>query len=372
MFEYFNTEITPISTALIALFVVCLFMLFRFYIKYSRVVGRYKSPELSNEKKPVSVVISCKNEFEYIKQHLPFWLEQKYSNFEIVAVCDEKDEEILTLLRSFQQHYAALKVVKISSGINFFDEEKFALSIGAKEATHEYLIFTTISSRPASEYCIDYMQSAFEGKTNVVLGHAIFGGNASNAFSRYLYADSAIRSFASAIAGYSSVGSHRLLGYKKNSFLETGGYTNHYSLETGVYDFLPAGKKVAVQISPDSVVKVAEDLGWSTWKKEEKNYFVAFSCSQGKPKKEEVWYRISLLLFYATTVLFLTTTEQTWNSILLIIFLILIFVKISVQLAITAKAMKNVSEKSAWIFAPLFELLYLPNVIFSFFRMRRA
>ncbi|MDR2684344.1 MAG: glycosyltransferase, partial [Prevotellaceae bacterium] len=285
-------------------------------------MSRYKSPALSDEKRPVSIIVSCKNELEYVKLHLPFWLEQKYPNFEIVAVCDENDEEILQIARSFEQRYPNFKIVKISSGINFFDEEKFSLSIGAKEAAFEYLIFTTIESRPASEYCIDYIQSAFNDETTVVLGYPSFAQNGTNVFSRFLYADNTIRSFAMAIKGLPVVGQHRLLGYKKDYFLKTGGYTSTYSIPTGVYDYLhneTKSNEVAVQIDPQSIVKVAENLDYNTWQKEEKNYFAAFSCTRGKPKKEEISYRIFLILAYIIALLFLTVAEQKLNSILLFV-----------------------------------------------------
>jgi hypothetical protein len=264
--------------------------------------------------------------------------------------------------------------VKISSGINFFDEEKFALSIGSKEASYEHLIFTTIESRPASEYCIDYIQSAFTDKTNVVLGYSSFASNGANIFSRFLYADNTVRFLAMAIKGFPVVGQHRLLGYRKDYFLKTGGYTGTYSINTGVYDYLNDKTKsgeIAVQIDPHSIVKIAENLEYSLWQKEEKNYFAAFSCTHGKPKKEEVLYRIFLLSAYIIALLFLTLVDYGLDSILLFVFFILTLIKYTTQLTITAMAMKRIAEKSIWIFIPLFELLSLLNIIISFFRMKR-
>jgi glycosyltransferase involved in cell wall biosynthesis len=374
MLEYFDTNITFWGLLLVISFSFCVFMLLRFYVKYYRAVSKYKNPLPSDVKHPVSVVVSCKNELEYVKQHLPFWLEQKYGNFEVVAVCDESDEEILYILRSFEQRYRNLKIVKISSGINFFDEEKFALSIGAKEASFEHLIFTTIESRPATEYCIDYVQSAFTDKTSVVIGYSSFVKENANIFSRFFYIDNTVHILAMSIKGFPVMGQHRLLGYKKDYFLKTGGYTGTYSIKTGVYDYLHSETKsdeIAVQIDPHSVVKVAESLSHNVWQKEEKNYFTAFSCTHGKSRKEEILYRISLLSSYIIALFFLTFTEYKWNTFLLLVFLVLVFVKYATQMISAAMALKVLSEKSIWIFIPLFELLYLPNVIISLFRISR-
>ncbi|MDR2684248.1 MAG: hypothetical protein LBB53_02555, partial [Prevotellaceae bacterium] len=232
----------------------------------------------------------------------------------------------------------------------------------------------TIESRPASEYCIDYIQSAFNGKTTVVLGYPSFVQNGTNVFSRFLYADNIIRSLAMAVKGLPVVGQHRLLGYKKDYFLKTGGYTSTYSIPTGVYDYLhneTKSNEVAVQINPQSIVKVAENLDYNAWQKEEKNYFAAFSCTRGKPKKEEISYRIFLISAYIIALLFLTVAEQKLNSILLFVFFILVLAKYVTQLTITATAMKRIAEKSIWIFIPLFELVSLPNIIISFFRIKR-
>ena len=374
MLEYLDTGVTFWSLLLVISFSICIFILLRFYVKYYCAVGRYKSPLLSEIKHPVSIVVSCKNELEYVKQHLPFWLEQKYGNFEVVAVCDENDEEILYILRSFEQRYRNLKIVKISSGINFFDEEKFALSIGAKEASFEHLIFTTIESRPATEYCIDYIQSAFTDKTSVVIGCSSFAKQNADFIPRFFHIDNTIHFLAMSIKGFPVMGQHRLLGYKKDYFLKTGGYTGTYSIKTGVYDYLHNETKpdeVAVQINPHSAVKVVENLDYSAWQKEEKNYFTAFSCTQSKFRKEEILYRVFLLLSYVIALLFLTLTEYNWNTVVLIAFLVLAFTKYAAQMISAAMALKTLSERPIWIFIPLFELLYLPNVIVSLFRISR-
>ena len=129
-----NYSLQPLEWALLACMAVTAFMLIRFYLMVYSKVYRYKPPQPTQEKHPVSVVLSSKNEYEALKKNLLFWLEQKYPDFEVVVVYEETDEDVSQLLKEFERRYDKLVIINTNQSINFFDEQKFSLSIGTKSA----------------------------------------------------------------------------------------------------------------------------------------------------------------------------------------------------------------------------------------------
>ncbi|MDE7101318.1 MAG: hypothetical protein K2O37_00805, partial [Bacteroidales bacterium] len=67
-----NYSLQPLEWALLACMAVAAAMLIRFYLTVYSKVYRYKSPRPMQEKHPVSVVLSSKNEYEALKKNLLF------------------------------------------------------------------------------------------------------------------------------------------------------------------------------------------------------------------------------------------------------------------------------------------------------------
>ncbi len=106
-----NFSLQPLEWALLACMAVAVTVLIRFYITVYSKVYRYKPPRPTQEKHPVSVVLSGKNEYEALKKNLLFWLEQKYADFEVVVVYEEIDEDVTQLLKAFGRCYDKLVII---------------------------------------------------------------------------------------------------------------------------------------------------------------------------------------------------------------------------------------------------------------------
>ncbi|MEG1910640.1 MAG: hypothetical protein RR190_06680, partial [Bacteroidales bacterium] len=102
--DEFLAIFTPLEWILVLGLLISSIALIHFYLKYYAPLARTKTNCNVNteDNRPISVVISGKNEYENLKENLPFWLSQKYPQFEIVVVYDTTDDNLLYLLRDFQ------------------------------------------------------------------------------------------------------------------------------------------------------------------------------------------------------------------------------------------------------------------------------
>src|SRR5690606_37471767 len=112
---------------------------------YLIVFGKFafSKPEKSSPKKvPVSVIVCAKNEAENLKKYVPLIAEQNYPDFEIVLIDDASSDETLDVLEEFEQQYSNIRLVKVENNEAFWANKKFAVTLGIKAATKDYLLFT--------------------------------------------------------------------------------------------------------------------------------------------------------------------------------------------------------------------------------------
>lgn len=356
-------------------------ILIRFYFCYYSTLGKAKiqTSTEQNEQRPISVVISGKNEYDNLKENLPFWLSQNYPKFEIVVVYDVTDDDILYLLRDFQQRHPQLKLVNFTKNVNFFDEQRFSISIGIKSAENEYVIVSTADCRPTNENYINSMQMGLSENTDVLAGYSSYTEKYSllNSFARFHLFEKSVQFLSFALKGKIYAASHQNMIYRKDFFLQHQGYTSFYALKTGIYDLLanPIFNKqnVNVQLNPESITKTSGKLLLNNWFKREMQYF---SVLRNAPKKVGIAitsYRSANFLFFLFLLLvgcniFLSRNDlMEVFSLWFYICLFILIVKLSTQYWVMHTCMKKLKEKHFLLFIPLFEVLYLPLQLILFF-----
>lgn len=350
----------------------CTFGLIRFYIRTYSKVTAYAPPPVCEEKKPVSVVLSGKNQYESLKKNLTFWLEQKYPCFEVVVVYENTDEDVSALLEDFSRRYGKLSLVNANQSINFFDEQKFSLSIGAKSARYEYVIMTHPKFRPASEHCIDLIQSAFGKDTRIVIGHAVFEEKKQRicSFPLFRILENTLQYLGFALRGKAFIGRQCLIAYRKSFFLEHQGYSDNYALDCG--DFDRFGKRVSgphpvnVQIAAGSEVKYTDMLTPAQMIRQERHFRTSLKASQGNPKREiRVFHILNNLywLFFTGGIVyfFLKDYPQIGPDIPLwaIIFGTVLLAKYVCQALVMQKAGNKLGYGLFWFLLPFYDFLSL-------------
>lgn len=367
-----NYILQPVEWALLACLTVAAVVLIRFYILVYSKVYRYKPPRPGQEKHPVSVVLSGKNEYEALKKNLPFWLEQKYPDFEVVVVYEETDEDVSQLLKEFERRYDKLVSINTNQSINFFDEQKFSLSIGTKSAHNEYVIMTHPEFRPESEYCIDHIQAAFTPETRVVLGQAVFTERRKRFCSYTLFRmlEQSLQYLGFAIGGKAFTGRQCLLAYRKDFFLEHRGFSDSYALNCGGFDRfanrITQARMVSVQTSPESRVKYTRPLSLSEMLRQERYYRNTLAASHTTPRRESRAYRLFAnlyILFLALGIVYFALrclpVELETVPLWALAFVFVVLCKFVTQAVVMQKAAKSSGYGTLWFMLPLYTILSL-------------
>ena len=218
-----------------ALLLVSALGTFLFHWKIYRPIPKYPSIPTGPSRQGISIVLSGKNHYESLKQNLEFWLKQDYPEFEVIVVHEKTDEETHLLLESMGRQYPMLREVNANQSINFFDEEKFSLSIGVRAARYDCVILTSPLYRPASTHCIEAMQAAFSKDVKVVIGGVVSQNDPKKicSFRHFLETERRIEYTGFALQGKAFTAERPLIAYRKDFFLKHQGYTGSYAIETG-------------------------------------------------------------------------------------------------------------------------------------------
>ncbi len=357
----------------------------RFYLRAYAAIATFSSPVPQNEKKPVSVVLSGKNQYEMLKKNLTFWLEQQYPDFEVIVVYENSDEDVAGLLQEFARRYDKLKLINANQSINFFDEQKFSLSIGVKSALNEYVILSDPRFRPTGEHCIDYMQAAFGPKTQVVIGHPVHtekkGGLCS--FLNYRIVETAMQFIGFAIKGKPFIGHHALIAYRKDFFLEHQGYSDIYALNTGMFDRIGShigkGEEANVQLAPEAEVRYTGKFGLASVLRFERQYLNTLYSEPSIVKREIKIYRKIIPVFYlfltGGTVYFCQRFLQGYYPefpLWFVIFAGIVLIKFILQSIFMQRAANALRAGLLWLCLPLYAILYLPLQVALIFWRRRS
>ena len=352
----------PLIVALLAVFFIQ--MIYYWFI-FSRLAfyNAAKRP-VSEEKKPVSVVICAKNEYHNLVRFLPLVLEQDYPEYEVIVVNDASDDDTFYLLRELNDKYAHLKVVNLLQNLNFYVGKKFPLSIGIRSAKYPTLLLTDADCYPAGPHWIESMQSVFTDKTEIVLGYGAYLPQAGllNRLIRFDTLNVAMQYMSLALCRLPYMGVGRNLAYQKNLFHKVGGFIEHYKISSGDDDLfinqVANGSNTRIQPAVESITYSRPKQTFGSWFRQKKRHLTTGGFYKARHKFTLGLFSFSQLAFFALLIA-LFVLEVDW-MLLLGIYLLRLFT----QLFIIKKCMIRLNEKKFLLFTPFFELfLMLVNLI---------
>ncbi|MDR2010277.1 MAG: glycosyltransferase [Bacteroidales bacterium] len=227
--------------------------IFFYLLYYSRL-----KPYLNNNippyscEKPLSVIISAKNEAKNLKKSLPLVLNQDYPDFEVILVNDGSTDNTSEILKEFSKTYNNLKIINIEQSHG----KKEALSIAIQNSSHEYLVFTDADCYPLSEKWLSTISSKFSEKKQIILGYGAYEKQTGflNGFIRYDTFLIALQYFTAANMGVAYMGVGRNLAYTKKTWIKTQGFESHKNILSGDDDLfiIQAATYENVEICLDS------------------------------------------------------------------------------------------------------------------------
>ncbi len=187
------------------LFIACCVFQIVYQLVLVLSIVNYKRSSIKESpiQKSVSVVICAKNERENLQKNLPFILNQKYNNFEVIIVDDGSDEP-------FEMLDARLTIITLTKAEKIGLGKKYALKKGIEKSSNEIILLTDADCKPNSENWIAEMAALINEKHKIVLGISPYYYEPTflNAMVEYETAQTAMQYLGFAILGmpYMSVG----------------------------------------------------------------------------------------------------------------------------------------------------------------------
>lgn len=240
-----------------------------FYIfRFSR-LGAYKPKVLeanNNEDglPDLSVVICCRNERQKIEELLNLLSLQTYKHKEIIVVDDRSGDEVYDYLldKSLNNDFR-LKLVRVNYTPDHIDHKKFALTMGIKAASSQWIVLTDADCLPKDTRWLESYASLIlnQPRADIILGYCGYAKteiSALNTISRFDAFFTAVQYISAAISGKTYMGVGRNMAYKKSLFIDNNGFAEHYSITGGDDDLFInrlAGKShVSVLLNNESFV----------------------------------------------------------------------------------------------------------------------
>ena len=167
------------------------------------------------------------------------------------------DETDLVLLEMIKK-YSNLKIVTIKEQEKYTHGKKFAITLGIKAASYEYLLFTDADCHAASSHWLTLMQRNFTERTDFVLGYGPY--EKENGFlNKLIRFDTffiAMNYLSASLSRNAYMGVGRNLAYKKSVFFRNKGFAKHNHILSGDDDLFvnenANATNTTIEIDPDS------------------------------------------------------------------------------------------------------------------------
>lgn len=366
-----------VQYTLLFLFQLCFIIQLYYLLVIQKKFSSYKPVEnnLAEATFPVSVIICARNEAKNLLQYLPFVLEQKYPDFEVIVVNDCSSDGSEDVLRTFQSKYPHLKVVKIEEHPRYKTAKKFAVTLGIKAAAHEILAFTDADCKPASELWLSLIAVNYTNPaTEIVLGYSpyLHKSGLLNKLIRYETFQTAINYFSFALNGMPYMGVGRNLSYKKSLFFKGKGFASHMHIPSGDDDLFvnqnSTSANTELEIRPESHVWSEPKLTWKSYWNQKLRHMGAGSLYKKHHQFNLGLQAISSIGFYLLLIICLSLKIE------LIALGSIFFLRFLAQLYTYYKPMLSLRNKDLyWWFLLLdpFYYIYLTALSFAgFFRKK--
>jgi len=333
------------------------------FVYYIIVFGKFSfiNPKKSNPKKiSISVIVFAKNEEENVTQFIPLLANQNYPNFEIILIDDASSDKTLEIFEQFEKEYSNIKLVKVQNNEAFWGNKKFALTLGIKAATKDYLLFTDADCYPNSVNWIAEMSSNFTMQKTIVLGYGGYEkipNSFLNKIIRFETVMTALQYFSWARIGRPYMGVGRNLAYKKDEFFKVDGYRDHLKIRSGDDDLfinqVSNKKNTTICFSPESFTYSKPKTTFSEWIIQKRRHIATAGFYKFFDSAQLSVFYISQILFLILPIVLLLWQFQ-W-----IIVIALVLIRYALAWVSFGFASKKLNEKDVVYWFPILEIVLI-------------
>ncbi len=275
----------------------------------SLVILLYSEKTSSEKSPPISIIISARNEAENLKSLIPKLMEQDYYDFEVSVALDRCSDDSLDIMKIFEKQYDNLKTVIIDELPDHFSPKKYALTLGAKGASNEWLLFTDADCRPQSENWLSGFANQMTSDTDVLVGYAPYSrkNGLLNAYIRFETFMTASDYLSSVLLKNPYMGVGRNLAFRKSLFLKVKGYNRFQGIMGGDDDLFvhyhAKPSRTRVVFGPDTLVySDAKDSLKNYWK-QKKRHFSVGKYYRFSSKLRHTFKFLAMILLWATFII---------------------------------------------------------------------
>jgi glycosyltransferase involved in cell wall biosynthesis len=330
-------------------------------------IAKAKAPLQKNI--AVSVIICAKNESENLRQFLPFVLEQDYPNFEIILINDDSHDDTLNVMESYAKKHHNIKVINVKSIETFWGNKKYALTLGIKVASYDYLLFTDADCKPVSKHWIKEMSSRFSNKESIVIGYSAYKKckySLLNKLIRYETLLTAIQYFSYAKIGMPYMAVGRNLAYRKEEFFKANGFMSHMNVHSGDDDLfinqIANSKNTSLCFSKKSFTESLPENSLKDWINQKRRHLTTAIYYKPKHKLMLGLFYLSQFLFWGLGFILLVVTFK-WKIVLM-----LFLIRLTVQYINIGFSAKKLNETDTLVLLPFFELFLIFSQFFIFIK----
>ncbi|WP_243472836.1 glycosyltransferase [Winogradskyella sp. MH6] len=315
----------------------------------------------------LSVIICAKNEAENLEKNLPFVLKQDYKNFEVVLVNDSSSDETLEVMKRFEAESDNIKIVDVKSNEAFWGNKKYALTLGIKASSNDFLVFTDADCKPNSNNWLAQISSKFSNQKAIVLGYGAYSKkkySILNAIIRFETIITALQYFSYAKLGLPYMGVGRNMAYRKELFFNNNGFNGHMAIKSGDDDLFineaANAKNTEICVTKESFTISEPKKTFKDWILQKRRHVSTASFYKTKHKILLGMCYISQLLFWVFGV---TLIIFGYNIQWVLALIVLRFV---IQLLCFGFTAKKLDDVNLIFFAPFLELFLVTTQLSIF------
>ncbi len=319
----------------------------------------------------ISILITAHDNALELDNHLPTLLSQDYPGiFEVIVVAEKGDGSTEDVLKRYLNN-RKLYYTFIPDSSRYMSRKKLMITLGVKAARYEWILLTEASSTPLSDTWLKTFAKNMTDDTNLVLGYSNYAKEVP-AYYRFEQLRNACYCLNKAKGGIAYRTNSNNVAFKKEEFINKGGYRGNLQFLRGEYDFLvnkyAKREQTAVETDINSWVVDAKPSK-KAWRQLHANYLCVRQQLR-RNKRFRLIYNFDHCLFhlnYLAILLALVFSILTSRWILTGVAAIMLILTIVIRSRMAKKVLKrSKTEIPIWKVVP-YEISILGKTIKYFF-----
>lgn len=364
---------TLLNTALVITGLSLLIILIHYIFYYTaiiRVSRRERTHKIiyTTEKPKVSVIIVTRNLDEELESYLPLILEQDYPDYEVILVDDGSWDNTEDVVRRLKETYPHLYMTTIPKDSRIVSHRKLAITVGAKAAKGDILLFTEPTARPFSHHWIQAMVRNFTTGVEFVTGNCIMLDNGGTLQHMIAYDTllNTMRSTGFNVSGHPYSATSKNMAYLRSTFFRNNGFAGMLHQVFGDDDLMVNRhgnglntKSEPTRLGHSICVEKPTHREWRFMKKIQLSTLQDYRTSSLFSMFTELFFRAFYYIGTMTSTVLLVLMRPEWWTVGLEVLFGCYLLKSIILLYVVNATAAIYKQRKFWISALMFDI-YLP------------